>query len=103
MLPFIPQLLTKTVEHPLLDTGNHRIEALAVKLVQRLFIEITLQHRFGKQPHGLNRMHDVQIGIEGAGQLQGMLHHHGRVQAKVSGVQHRTNHMTSSTANMAEI
>jgi hypothetical protein len=48
-------------------------------------------------------MHNVQTGIEGPGQLQGMLHHHGRVQAKVSGVQHRTNHMTSSTANMADI
>ncbi|MNV83605.1 hypothetical protein D3C71_1774220 [compost metagenome] len=102
LLP-LPQLFAKTVEYALLDIGHHCTQALAVKFVQGLLIQIALQHRFGKQAHGFNGVHHIQIGSECPRKRQCMLHHKGSVKAEVSGIQNRMNHVASSNAKMAEL
>ena len=61
LLALFTQFFAKTFQHALLDTGDDGFQTLTVEFVQCLLVEITLQHRLGKQPHGFNYMHHIQI------------------------------------------
>ncbi|MNF90822.1 hypothetical protein D3C84_734030 [compost metagenome] len=99
---FFAQLVTKVFQNSLLDIGHDVVDPLAVQLVQRLLVQIALQQRLGELPHGLDGVDHIKLRIERARQCQRVLQDKRRVDTEVSGIQHGTDHSTSSTAAWAE-
>ncbi|MNJ36086.1 hypothetical protein D3C77_308590 [compost metagenome] len=98
----LTQLVAEVLQHPLLDIGHDAVDTLAVQFIEGAFVQVALQQRLGELPHGFDGVNHVELCIEGARQCEGVLHDKRCVYTEVGGIEHGTDHSTSSTAAWAE-